>query len=46
MQVNAFRTLPPVDSGVEYDPDEDEPPMEATWPHLEVNNFIVVMVIC
>lgn len=34
--MNAFRTLPPLDRGTEYDPDEDEPPMELTWPHLEV----------
>lgn len=34
--MNVFRTLPPLDRGTEYDPDEDEPPMELTWPHLEV----------
>lgn len=36
IQVNAFRTLPPIESSIDYDPDEDEPPMEATWPHLEL----------
>ena len=35
IRVNAFRTLPPSDAP-EFDPDEDEPPVEATWPHLEV----------
>ena len=34
---NAFRTLPPLERGTEYDPDEDEPPTELTWPHLEVS---------
>jgi serine/threonine-protein phosphatase 2A regulatory subunit B' len=36
VQVNAFRTLPPFESGAEYDPEEDEPPMEVSWPHLEL----------
>lgn len=35
VRVNAFRTLPPSDAP-EFDPDEDEPPVEATWPHLEL----------
>ena len=35
VRLNAFRTLPPSDNP-EYDPDEDDPPLEATWPHLEV----------
>lgn len=36
--VNAFRTLPPLSnpSGIEYDPEEDEPTLEASWPHLQV----------
>lgn len=36
--VNAFRTLPPLSnpSGAEYDPEEDEPTLEASWPHLQV----------
>lgn len=46
MVVNAFRTLPPVDSGVDYDPEEDEPPMEASWPHLEVTNANICTCIC
>ncbi|XP_003386538.1 PREDICTED: serine/threonine-protein phosphatase 2A 56 kDa regulatory subunit epsilon isoform-like [Amphimedon queenslandica] len=36
MTTNAFRTLPPLEQGTEYDPDEDEPPTELTWPHLEL----------
>ena len=39
MTSNAFRTLPPLEQGTEYDPDEDEPPTELTWPHLEVRVF-------
>lgn len=35
VRMNAFRTLPPSDNP-EYDPDEDDPPLEATWPHLEL----------
>lgn len=36
--VNAFRTLPPLSnpSGIEYDPEEDEPTLEASWPHLQI----------
>ena len=37
--VNAFRTLPPASScaaGVEFDPEEDEPALEASWPHLQL----------
>ncbi len=34
-RMNAFRTLPPINNP-DFDPDEDEPPLEATWPHLEV----------
>ena len=35
VRMNMFRTLPPL-AAVEYDPDEDEPPLESSWPHLEV----------
>ena len=35
VRMNIFRTLPPL-AAVEYDPDEDEPPLESSWPHLEV----------
>jgi len=35
VRVNAFRTLPP-NMNPEFDPDEDEPPLEASWPHLEL----------
>ena len=33
---NIFRTLPPADSP-DYDPEEDDPTLEASWPHLQVN---------
>lgn len=36
--VNSFRTLGPTGnpSGAEYDPEEDEPTLEAAWPHLQL----------
>ncbi|XP_060584090.1 serine/threonine-protein phosphatase 2A 56 kDa regulatory subunit epsilon isoform-like [Ruditapes philippinarum] len=35
---NLFRTLPPSSnpSGAEFDPEEDEPTLEASWPHLQI----------
>ena len=35
---NCFRTLPPPSNpqGAEYDPEEDEPSLEAAWPHLQL----------
>lgn len=35
-----FRTLPPSSNptGAEFDPEEDEPTLEAAWPHLQVFN--------
>ena len=35
---NAFRALPPSSnpSGAEFDPEEDEPTLEPSWPHLQV----------
>lgn len=39
--VNMFRTLPPSSNptGAEFDPEEDEPTLEAAWPHLQVDIF-------
>ncbi|XP_022913958.1 serine/threonine-protein phosphatase 2A 56 kDa regulatory subunit gamma isoform isoform X2 [Onthophagus taurus] len=36
--VNLFRTLPPSQNpnGAEFDPEEDEPTLEAAWPHLQL----------
>lgn len=36
--MNLFRTLPPSSNptGAEFDPEEDEPTLEAAWPHLQV----------
>ncbi|CAL8111936.1 unnamed protein product [Orchesella dallaii] len=36
--VNVFRTLPPSSNphGAEFDPEEDEPTLEAAWPHLQL----------
>ncbi|XP_033734987.1 serine/threonine-protein phosphatase 2A 56 kDa regulatory subunit gamma isoform-like isoform X16 [Pecten maximus] len=36
--VNFFRTLPPSSNpnGAEFDPEEDEPTLEASWPHLQL----------
>lgn len=35
--VNIFRILPPSSNpnGAEFDPEEDEPTLEAAWPHLQ-----------
>lgn len=35
---NLFRPLPPHvnPSGVQYDPEEDEPILEAAWPHIQI----------
>ncbi|CAG0881959.1 unnamed protein product [Cyprideis torosa] len=37
-EVNLFRTLPPPSNptGAEFDPEEDEPTLEAAWPHLQL----------
>lgn len=32
---NVFRTLPPSENP-EFDPEEDDPTLEASWPHLQV----------
>ncbi|KAM9703454.1 protein phosphatase 2, regulatory subunit B', gamma b isoform 1-T1 [Menidia menidia] len=36
--VNMFRSLPPSSNptGAEFDPEEDEPTLEAAWPHLQL----------
>ena len=43
--VNLFRTLPPSSnpSGAEFDPEEDEPTLEAAWPHLQVHAVFVML---
>lgn len=35
---NLFRALPPSSNpnGAEFDPEEDEPTLEAAWPHLQL----------
>lgn len=40
--VNVFRTLPPSSNptGAEFDPEEDEPTLEAAWPHLQVCHLV------
>lgn len=40
--VNMFRTLPPSSNptGAEFDPEEDEPTLEAAWPHLQVHTLL------
>jgi len=44
---NLFRGLPPNNSnGANYDPDEDEPVLEASWPHLQyVYEFLLRFVV-
>ena len=36
---NIFRTLPPSDNP-DFDPEEDDPTLEASWPHLQVRRGI------
>lgn len=41
---NIFRSLPPLSNQniPEFDPEEDEPPLEPAWPHLQlVYNFFI-----
>ncbi|MBN3318002.1 2A5B phosphatase, partial [Atractosteus spatula] len=35
ISINIFRTLPPSENP-EFDPEEDEPTLEASWPHLQL----------
>lgn len=42
VSTNIFRTLPPSDNP-EFDPEEDEPSLEASWPHLTVSTIWVCM---
>ncbi|XP_078012451.1 serine/threonine-protein phosphatase 2A 56 kDa regulatory subunit alpha isoform isoform X2 [Phascolarctos cinereus] len=35
ISVNIFRTLPPSDNP-DFDPEEDEPTLEASWPHIQL----------
>lgn len=37
---NLFRTLPPSDNP-DFDPEEDDPTLEASWPHLTVNMYLL-----
>ena len=34
VRINLFRALPP--QSADFDPEEDEPAMELTWPHMQV----------
>lgn len=36
--MNIFRSLPAIDKN-DFDPEEDDPTLEASWPHLQVNRF-------
>ncbi|VDQ08625.1 unnamed protein product [Trichobilharzia regenti] len=48
VEANLFRTLPPPSnpSGAEFDPEEDEPTLEAAWPHLQVSSWTNIRGIC
>ena len=39
--MNTFRALPPSSNpaGAEFDPEEDEPTLEASWPHIQVSQL-------
>lgn len=36
ISANLFRTLPPSENP-DFDPEEDDPTLEAAWPHLTVS---------
>jgi serine/threonine-protein phosphatase 2A regulatory subunit B' len=42
LNANLFRALPPSKGGDQenYDPDEEEPSLEPTWPHLQVSHLL------
>lgn len=42
---NIFRTLPPSDNP-DFDPEEDEPTLEASWPHIQVWDSLIVKPSC
>lgn len=35
ISANLFRTLPPSENP-DFDPEEDDPTLEASWPHLQL----------
>jgi hypothetical protein len=37
ISANLFRTLPPSENP-DFDPEEDDPTLEASWPHLQVGH--------
>ena len=41
VRYNAFRALPPSENP-DFDPEEDEPTLELSWPHLEVLYLILM----
>ncbi|NXW29571.1 2A5A phosphatase, partial [Phaetusa simplex] len=42
---NIFRTLPPSDNP-DFDPEEDEPTLEASWPHIQVYDSFIFKPSC
>ena len=40
VRYNAFRALPPSENP-DFDPEEDEPTLELSWPHLEVLSILM-----
>uniref|UniRef100_A0A1I7XV88 Serine/threonine protein phosphatase 2A regulatory subunit n=1 Tax=Heterorhabditis bacteriophora TaxID=37862 RepID=A0A1I7XV88_HETBA len=46
--LNLFRPLSPPTNpvGAEFDPDEDEPTLEAAWPHLQVCKLFCLSIAC
>jgi hypothetical protein len=41
ISANLFRTLPPSENP-DFDPEEDVPTLEASWPHLQVRVCLIV----
>lgn len=42
---NLFRSLPPSDNP-DFDPEEDDPTFEASWPHLQVGIYVMFVIGC
>ena len=40
---NIFRILPPRENPF-FDPEEDEPALETSWPHLQVSHCEIILI--
>jgi serine/threonine-protein phosphatase 2A regulatory subunit B' len=44
VRLNLFRALPPQTD--DFDPEEDEPSIEVSWPHIQVLATLLYMYVC